>query len=132
MSNIPLPGSWANALFEGVQERNKNKQSVMQNLLANRQLEQQHAHHGENLLFRQLQQQALAQQFAEQQALRQETENRRRNEFNLKKEQQPLKLSLLEAKIKAEQENAETLKKYGSIRPTAAVQEADILFDRND
>jgi len=96
---LPLPGSWANALFEGMQEYNKNKQNSIQNKYNQNRMQQEQAQHQESLALRQQQQERLAREFAQRQALLESGESRRAGEYKHKQLIDPLKLDLLRQQI---------------------------------
>lgn len=118
-TRIPLPGNWSNALFEGVQERNRNQQNMMQRLmqakLAEQQLAQQHAHHYENLGAKQQHYEQLAKQFAAQQARYEAQEARKQKEFEFKQLNQPLNSDLKRAQIEKEMALADKARRYQAI-----------------
>jgi hypothetical protein len=127
MSRIPLPGVPGESFFSGM----SNGSQMIQRLLQDKRTQQQLAI-----------QQAAEERAAQFQPYQIQQQNRLAEEFELKKqlhpyelqkaEQQknmfPLEYKALEAKINAENERAAALKKYGSQRPSAAVQEALMIY----
>lgn len=111
---IPLPKSSSNDLFEGVQQYQTNKNNTRTAQIKRDELAQQWQEHLRNA------------------AIREAQEARLRQEFDLNQQLHPLKYKELEAKINSETEKANAIKKFGSQRVSAAIQEADILFDRDD
>lgn len=111
---IPLPTQGGEALQRGVE----HGASMFSNLLGQgnqrAQLAQQWQEHLRNAAIREQQEERLMAQ----------------HQFNMQSE--PAKLDLLKAKLETEKQKAESLKKGGNQRITAAIQEADVLFDRND
>lgn len=110
MTRIPLPGAPGEALMQGLNTGSSMFQRLMQPIMQRQALEQANVHHGQNLNVRQQQYDKLAQQFAERQALLQAAEDRRNEEFSLKKQLHPKNLDLLEAKYKKEMALADKAK----------------------
>lgn len=114
-TRIPLPGSWENSLFEGVQERNRMMQHMMQNKMKQQELAQQHAHHGETLNAQRQHYEQLAQQNALEQVFKKMQEDRRQKEFEAKQKNEPLNAELKRAQIEREMAQADKARRYQPI-----------------
>lgn len=132
MRRIPLPGVPGESFFGGLQQGSNMMNQLMQRKMQQQQMVQQAEQQAQQ---QEYQRQNLMQQMLRHEqnlGLKQQEEERRQKEFEANRAFDPVKFQLLEAKIKSEQERAKVLEKGGNQRITAAVQEADILFDRDD
>lgn len=137
---IPLPQNNRSGLFEGMLAGHKRRDAMEQ---ANQQMQQQQAQlqqqwrqHLENIAIKKQQEQRLGEAATREAELHpwQRLFEQTRAENEGKKyspEQQQAKLDLVRAKEATERAKAENLKKGGNQRVTAAIQEADALYNGN-
>lgn len=118
---IPLPGADRDGLFQGLLHGNQTRQQQQQ-------LQQQWQQHLQNLAVNQAQEQRLGGQFE----MEKELHPYKLQQGEQDKQSGPLKLDLLRKQIEYEQQKSELIKRGGSQRVTAAIQEADMLYDRDD
>lgn len=120
-TRIPLPGDFGEAFRGGVDTGGTLFQRMIQPVVQKQQLEQQWQQHLRNAAIRE-----------QQEARLRELQPYLIGEYKNKAEAQPFNMDLLKAKIQSEQERAKMMSKGGNQRITAAIQEADALFDRDD
>jgi hypothetical protein len=129
---IPLPGQPGEAFNQGVNTGRGLFESMMRPKLEREKMAQLQQQYEQTLAQKQAEEQQRALRHQQTMMLKELMENRKQQEFEQLKELHPSKLHHLEEKIKTEQARQKMLEKGGNQRVTAAVQEADILYSRND
>lgn len=120
MTRIPLPGNGGEALQKGVESGTNLWQQLLGQGVNLGRMHQQGQQFDENKTYQYTALEQKIMEHMQQQALREQTEARHAQEFEMKKEKHPHEIALL--------------KNGGRQRVTASIQEADALFngDRED
>ena len=129
---IPLPGQPGEAFNQGVNTGRGLFESMMRPKLERDKMAQLQQQYEQTLAQKQAEEQQRALRHQQTMMLKELMEKRKQQEFEQLKELHPSKLHHLEEKIKTEQARQKMLEKGGNQRVTAAIQEADMLYDKND